>query len=277
MRLYARRFVEIVGEIEPGEITRAHVLAFRDGLEAKGSGADNVKQHLDKLHTLFNVGLSEGVISTNPAHKIKARPGNVKHADGKQPFTAEHARKIFAALNGETADFQWTMRLLAYHGARSGEICQLRVDDVTVLNSVPVFRVHDMNGSIKNAASVRDIPIHPACKGIVAYAKAVAAKHGSAAWLFQDWKAHRQGRAHRFQDKGGKFLREKVGITDARLTLHCWRHTFRTLCREVEMPESVSRAIMGHTLGSGEHGAYGSAPSLKVRAKWLAKIDPTRG
>ena len=40
------------------------------------------------------------------------------------------------------------------------------------------------------------------------------------------------------------------------------------------MPESVSRAIMGHTLGVGEHGAYGGAPSLKLRAEWMAKIDP---
>ena len=43
------------------------------------------------------------------------------------------------------------------------------------------------------------------------------------------------------------------------------------------MPESISRAIMGHTLGTGEHGAYGSVPSLNLRAKWLAKIDPLLG
>ena len=43
------------------------------------------------------------------------------------------------------------------------------------------------------------------------------------------------------------------------------------------MPESVSRAIMGHTLGSGEHGAYGSAPSIKLRAEWMVKIDPLQG
>jgi hypothetical protein len=31
---------------------------------------------------------------------------------------------------------------------------------------------------------------------------------------------------------------------------------------------------MGHALGKGEHGAYGStAPSLKLRAHWIAKID----
>ena len=52
-------------------------------------------------------------------------------------------------------------------------------------------------------------------------------------------------------------LREKVGIKDRRYTMHSFRHLWRTLARECEMPESVSRAIMGHALGSGEHGAYG--------------------
>lgn len=39
------------------------------------------------------------------------------------------------------------------------------------------------------------------------------------------------------------------------------------------MPESVSRALMGHSLGSGEHGAYGTVPSLKLRLKWIKKVN----
>ena len=56
--------------------------------------------------------------------------------------------------------------------------------------------------------------------------------------------------------------------------MHSFRHLWRTLGRECEMPESISRSIMGHTLGGGEHGAYGAAHSLKLRAEWIAKIQP---
>ena len=45
------------------------------------------------------------------------------------------------------------------------------------------------------------------------------------------------------------------------------------LSEVAEWPESVSRSIMGHALGRGEHGAYGGALSLKLRAHWIAKID----
>ena len=106
-----------------------------------------------------------------------------------------------------------------------------------------------------------------------AAAQEVVAKHGAESWLFASLPAKKHGRAHWFQDYGSKFLRHKVGITDRRYTMHSFRHLWRTLARECEMPESVSRSIMGHALGRGEHGAYGSAPSLKLRSQWMAKID----
>lgn len=274
-RLYVRRFIDFSGDLTPREVTRDHAISFRDKLASNGETSTNVQQHLDKLQTLFNVGLSEGAVVANPFHKVKARPDNKKFSNTRQPFTRAQARAILQALRGEPADFAWAMKLLAYHGARGGEICQLRVDDVVSVGGVSMLRIHDRHGSVKNAASVRDVPIHPRCNGIIAYAKRVAAKYGADAWLFQSFKDHKQGRAHRFQDKGSRFLRKKVGITDDRLTVHSWRHTFRTLARNVEMPLSVSHAIMGHAEG-GEHGRYGDRPSVKLCAKWIAKVDPLK-
>lgn len=276
--LYVHRFAQLAGDLQPSQVTREHVIRFRDALEERGMSASNITQHLDKLHTLFNVALSEGIVASNPAHKVKARRVNGKLSGGRQGFDAARVRSIFKALKGESADFSWTMKLLAYHGMRGGEACQLKVDDVVELHGVIVLRVHDRHGQVKNKHSVRDIPLHPACKGIVAYAKKVAKVHGVDAWLFQSWQAQKQGRAHGFQNYGNReFLRKKVGIRERCHTLHSFRHTFRTLCREVEMPESVSASLMGHSLGKGEHAAYGSGPSLKKRAEWIAKVDPLKG
>ena len=87
-QLYVRRFIEIVGDLEPQQVTRAHVMAFRDAIEKQGLTSSNVTQHLDKIHTLFNVALSEGKVEFNPAHKIKARKGGGKLSDGRQGFTS---------------------------------------------------------------------------------------------------------------------------------------------------------------------------------------------
>lgn len=275
MRLYVRRFVEIVGDFEPKKITRTHVISFRDALEKRGLTSSNITQHLDKLHTLFNVALSEGKVDANPAYKIKARKDGGKLSDGRQGFTSVHVRKMLAKLKHEREDFGWIARLLAYHGARSGEVCQLRCDDVTTLHGVPVLRVHDRHGRVKNKASIRDVPIHPKCQKIVAYAKRIAAEHGADSWLFPDLPSQKQGRAHWFQNYSSSvFLRKTCGIKEGCYTMHSLRHTWRTLAREINMPEPVSRSLMGHSLGKDDHAGYGGVPSLKMRAEWMAKIDP---
>ena len=130
---------------------------------------------------------------------------------------------------------------------RSGEVCQLRGADVTILHGFPVLRIHDLNGRVKNRSSIRDIPIHPACVAIANVAREAQAKHGPDAWLFPSLPAKTLGRARWFQDYGSRFLRHNVGISDRRYTMHSFRHLWRTLARECEMPESVSRAIMGRT------------------------------
>jgi integrase len=227
------------------------------------------------MHTLFNVALSEGKVEINPAYKVKARKDGGKLSDGRQGLTSAHIRTMLSKLKGEREDFAWIVRLLIYHGARSGEICQLRCDDVTTLHGVPVLRIHDRHGRVKNKASVRDIPIHPKCKKIIAYAKRVAAKHGADAWLSPELPLQKQGRAHWFQNyRSRSFLRETCGIKERWYTMHSLRHTWRTLAREIDMPEAVSRSIMGHSLGRDDHAGYGGVPSLKTRAEWMAKIDP---
>jgi len=284
-QIYLRRFAHAMGDLAAPDVTRQHVLAFRDHLEAKGYKSPNITQHLAKLNALFNIALSEGVVAANPAYGIKARmQATEKFADDESsPFTSAHVRRIFKAMGKESPDFRWIVKLLAYHGARSGEICQLKCADVTTLHGIPVLRIHDRHGSIKNRFSMRDVPIHPKCKDIVAYAGKVSKAHGPDSWLFPSLKDSKAGRAHAFQNYGNRFLRQ-IGITDRQPgarqydhTMHSFRHLFSTLCREVEMPDAMKNALKGHALGKGEGGKYGEGPSLKVRARWIAKVDPLKG
>ncbi|MGE0848891.1 MAG: tyrosine-type recombinase/integrase [Hyphomicrobiaceae bacterium] len=276
MRRHVQRFIEVARDIPAKQVTRANVAAFRDALEAdERLGRPTVSKHLDSLHALFRAALSALAVDHNPAAGIKVSKAGGKFTDQsrKLPFSAPQVKVIFAAMAGEPMDTQWMLRLLAYTGARSGELAQLRVDDVTVLEGVPVIRIHDRYGPLKNKYSVRDIPIPAACIGIVEYAKS-----RTGLWLFEDFEAWGgRSRGATFQRNVGPFLRTKAKITDRELTLHSFRHRWRTVAREIDMPEAVSRALMGHALGAGEHGMYGAGPSLAKRAEWMAKIDPVAG
>ena len=175
-RLCARRFIELVGNLSIDAIERTHAVAYRDGLEGSMK-SKNVADHLGRLHVLFAVATSEGLLKGNPFNNVRPRH-TAAFASRRQGFTADHVRAIFEALESEPIHFAWIVRLLACHGLRSGEACQLRCDDVTILHGVPVLRIHDLHGSVKNRASVRDVPIHPACMDIRNMAEAAAREEG---------------------------------------------------------------------------------------------------
>lgn len=267
--MHVRRFVEMVGDFAPRDLTRQHAIAYRDALERDFSPA-NVDKHLYGMHRLFAVAMSEGVADFNPFSGVKARKGdNGKFVDdGKKPFTPEQARTVFARLAELSADDQMVMRLCAYHGMRAGEVCQLRACDVRSVGGVDVVSINDAAGSIKNRASLRDVPLHSKCRALLKLAKSKAPDE----FLF-DYPMWKHGRQGKFQQRSGAWLRS-IGITDPKVTVHSWRHTWRTLARDINMPEPVSRAILGHTQGKSEHGKYGEGPAMKTRAQWVAKVDP---
>ena len=269
-RLYVTRFVEVVGDIDPQAVRRSHVVQFRDALEARGYTTANTTQHLAKLQTLFKTAVSEGVMSHNPAEGVKARrQARDTIAEDDKGFTAEHMQRIFAALDGETPDFQWIIRLLAYHGARSGEICQLKCGDVAKLSGVDVIRIHGKNGSVKNRQSVRAIPVHPKCKAIIAH----AAKGAPDEWLFPSLTDTGQGRGHNFQKyANGKFLRDKVGITDRTPV------AASTPNRSILQARFLDRVPRSGDAGRGQVRADGArAGQRRRRQVWLGGVAQGAG
>lgn len=293
MRRYASLFVDIVGDLPLKQITRAHVIRYRDHVDSLTQvvqkqdhvetvplGHSTKLQYLSYLHSLFAVGVDHNLMESNPAHGVKLRKSKHGQKDeGRRSFDGAQVRAILKAADGEREDYKWLFRLLAYHGMRGGEAALLRCEDVTTVAGVPVLRIHGQHRSLKNDHSKRDVPLHPKCRGIVAYARRVAVKatkEGREPWLFQ-WLTTSSDGPGKFQRWAGPFLREKCQIADRRLTVHSLRHTWRTCARELGMPETVSRAIMGHSRGRDDHAGYGDGPSMKLRAEWMARVDPLKG
>jgi site-specific recombinase XerD len=92
MTLYAERFNDHIGNIDPLTVTKAHVVAFRDALERrKDITWKTAQKHLDALHRLYRVAAGENLIEANPVTDVKVRkPEGTKFADeeGRKPFLA---------------------------------------------------------------------------------------------------------------------------------------------------------------------------------------------
>ncbi len=268
----AQDFADTVGDLKPRSVNRDHAAKYRDKLELRDLQPRTKRKYLEQLNTLFRTGRSERLVDANPFDGIKITKTAGKFVDTKKrkPFEPRQVRTIFEALPSEHPDFQWVTKLIAFHGMRSGEAAQLRKEDVTTSRDVAVLRIHDEFGSVKNAHSVRTIPLHPACADFVKYAEAAEGP-----WVFAsfpEWKEGRRGAP--YQRRATDFLRKVAKITDRDLSMHSFRHTWTTLAAEMNMPYAVAYAITGHTLGGGEHAKYTHPPTLKEQLKWLRKIDP---
>jgi hypothetical protein len=74
-----------------------------------------------------------------------------------------------------------------------------------------------------------------------------------------------------YSKRAGRWLRS-LGITDARkVANHSWRHRFKDVCRDAEVPKDVHDRLTGH--GEGDvSGAYGSGHALRTLAQAIGKL-----
>ena len=120
-------------------------MKFRDWLEGQEYTRGTARGYLDGMHRLFVIGLSEGLVQNNPMTGVRLRTGTDKFIDElrRRPFEYHELQMLLQGLTDEPLEFDWMVRLLLYHGMRSGEVAQLRVGDLTTLMGVAVIRVHD--------------------------------------------------------------------------------------------------------------------------------------
>jgi integrase len=93
--------------------------------------------------------------------------------------------------------------------------------------------------------------------------------------LFYDPAQERGGRVKPQSVKVGQFLaqwvRKVVGITDPAVQPnHAWRHTFKTICREADIPEGAADYIQGHA-SKAQGRKYGSN-TIPALARELSKF-----
>ena len=192
------------------------------------------------------------------------------------PVHLRGSRDDLDGLSGTSGFLKWGPWVMCFTGARVGEISQATQSDIVTIHGVPALRIHDEGegASVKNAASVRTIPIH---SELVAewFLKYVAALPlGSTLWPDVSVSKSFGTRAPEASRVMTRWLRG-LGVTDWLISpSHSWRHYVIDSARAVVMPEEVRNAITGHTGQTNESAGYGAGMKamLVVLAENLARI-----
>jgi len=138
-RRSARRFTEMVGDVLPRDITRAHIVLFKDKMLESGQTGVNTNKQLTVFNTLLNFGVANGELEYSPAQGVKVQvKRNAK--DARHPFALRNLQTIFDTFPAHTGEIipnhigrdtaYWIPLLALFYGARREELCQLRPEDI---------------------------------------------------------------------------------------------------------------------------------------------------
>jgi integrase/recombinase XerD len=137
-------------------VTRAHVIAWRQQLARQALANDTIRRKLAALSSFYAYLCERHAVLHNPVLGVK-RPRSMNR-EGVTPALGDHqARMLLETPSAETLKGKRDRAILAtllYHGLRCEELCTLKVGDIQQREGVPHLRVEGKGDK------VRYLPLH---------------------------------------------------------------------------------------------------------------------
>jgi integrase len=266
-RMHARRFEEMAGAHTVEEVTRQHAIRFIEQLQQVGQTPQNINMHLASLIKLLNYAVRLDLIKTNEASGLTVKTPSGEKA--RRSFDLPALKSVFSSPvysaghrpkgGGGEASY-WLPLLALFTGARLEELCQLHPADIMKVAyhdeggeaSAWVIRITDEGEGqgLKNVGSRRRIPLHPELErlGFVEYVQ--QAKAEGRKRIFHKLAPSVDGKeGGNFSKWFGRYLRNTCKVADKRMVFHSFRHLFKEVLREAEIPKEINDALTGHESG----------------------------
>jgi site-specific recombinase XerD len=256
-RAYKRdvsEFSAFTGLTEPREIrtvSRAHVIAWRKDLEARGLSPASIRRKLSALSSLFDYLCDRNAVLGNPVDGVKRPMAN--NNEGSTPALGDvQARRLLEAPPRDTLKGLRDRAILAtllYHGIRREELCQLCVRDMQSRQGVIHFRVKGKRGK------TRFVPVHPMGQRLIEEYLAFAKHDGELDGpLFRPVRNNRTGILDKHLDPGSVYRNivqyygrlSGVGAEVIGLCVHSLRATAATNALSNEADIAKVQEWLGH-------------------------------
>jgi len=281
----------------PKSMPRAHrMMEFVDihALYADRSGVDrispqSIKKYLGAVQALLGFAFQERFIPANTGAGIKVE-GYTKKST-RRPFTKDELAQLFAAKlftaawshplsKSKVSDstLRWLFLLGLCTGARIEELGQILLADIKSEQGIPYIDVTDYvmdeideRKRVKTDGSIRVIPLHPKliALGFLDYVQRM--RSSGAVRLFPDLEADSLGVKTKEASRRANRLIDKAVGDDPRLVFYSFRHSFKDLCRDANIPKDVHDQLMGHS-PADVGGGYGLGRAIGNLAAHLKRI-----
>jgi integrase len=281
-----RAFVAFLGHDDAGRVTKDDVIRFKDHRLAtinprsgKTISAKTVKDNdLAGLKAVFGWAVANGRMSSNPAQDVTLKPSRPRKLRSKA-FTDEEARAILKAASnverrGEMPETfaakRWVPWLMAYTGARVGEMAQLRKEDVHRKGrDLWYLTITPEAGTVKTDEA-RDVALHPHLIEL-GFVDFVTAARGGHLFLRPGDDGDVLGPLQGVKNRLGEFAREVVPDVGVKPN-HGWRHRFKPVGTRAGIDRRTLDVISGHALEGRTVADEYHGVELEDQAAALAKF-----
>ena len=292
----ARKFKELLSDLPSNYskdpafagVTISQIASRTKKLRVPRLSTSTVSRHLNTLSQLWAVAI-EAQEPVEPIFSGWKQKRRRQIAEPRKAWTNDKLKALFASpiwtgcksreRRAEAGteiirDERFWIPLIAVHsGMRLEEICQLELADVRKEDGHWVFDINRANGKhVKNPSSVRTVPIHSEILkiGLIRHYSELHAKGQSR--LFPSLDRAAGGKYGTNFTKWFGHYRKAIGVYEAKLDFHSFRHTATTLLRWADVPKPVIARILGHT-ETGETGNYGASFQIGQLREALEQID----
>ena len=271
-KAYFDRFIQVVGDLPVETLSIEVARSYRDERERLKRKSETIQKEIKFIKAVINKGMRElGINARNPFDGVRANKLG-KDTVKRETLNTAGLKEVIAVCKEKGDDLALILLLIAFTGARLGEIIGLRLQDVRLTGKVPSIHIREYGSrTLKTSNSARELPIHPSvlpfvreqCKAVTKEKKKV---------LFPRYA---DGKSMPSSDSASATLnkRLKAMITEKHITNHCFRHTLEDRMRNADITKDRRDEFLGHAKqDSGDN--YGEGRALEFKRRDLLKAMP---
>lgn len=221
-----------------------------------------IRDTLGDISSLFVWAEGRGYAESDPFHNIKKTVSETKRGKRKKREWAPDEIKLFLKVSREDERILAMFVIAMYTGMRGREIAELESQNA----SERFLRIDEA----KNSNSVREVPVHPIIKPLIAFLKELPKGDG---YLIPNLTIA-QPDNNRYKNIGKKIkrLREKAKIP-SEVDFHSTRRSLAGALERAGVSQEMAARITGHVPNTGiTYGIYSGGLTAEQLLDTVAKV-----
>ncbi len=299
MKVAYTQMIGLLGDRPIDSVSRQDANRLRTTLQGLPSphggklSVSMINKKIGMMSTLYKYAIQNQLCDFNPFGDLQQKT-HIRTDQERDTYTDQELKILFEpehfAPDKSKPSRYWIPILMAFTGARPGELAQLTVDDIIEVDGNSCMSINE-NHTVKTVNALRTVPLSERLKflGFFRFVdeqkdKVLASKSKDRR-LFPELNVDRSKPAGAVSSWWNETHHKKCGIESVqkvtigrvtknrRVSLYSLRHVVQTIFRNAGIAETIAAEIVGHEKGNTTYGRYAKSGELQPLLNAIRTLD----